>query len=375
MVRLGSWIPFEPAVKLLEAFTGVCISKSNGRRLTELAGAELVKQEEERVIALERGEIEEPQEVAERLTLSVDGAMVPLVGGEWAEVRTMVIAEARIASTNEKESQKRTSNHSYFSRLTDSTSFQRAALMETVRRGLHQAAEVAAVNDGAEWIQQFIDYHRPDAVRILDFPHAAERFTTIYQTCQEAGVPLPAEWPAEQRRRLKEEGGTVLLENLRELQATYPEVGLDEPVTYLSKREQMLQYPSFQQAGWPIGSGMVESANKLVVEARLKGSGMHWHPAQVNPMLALRNAVCNHRWDEAWSTIVTSVHHVHQSGDKKAVVAEAQETEPSPNRVREYYRKMQTLYWKQKQEEEIAAPKKQWKPAPDHPWRRDRSRQ
>lgn len=231
-MRLGSWVPFEPAVQLLEAFTGVCASKSTGRRITEAAGAKLVEQQEELVIAMEAGEIAQPLEVVERLVLSVDGAMVPLVGGEWAEVRTMVIAEAEVATRGEG-SEKRTSNHSYFSRLTDSTSFQRAALVETERRGLNHAAEVASVNYGAEWIQQFIDYHRPDAVRILDFPHAAERFTTIYQTCQEAGVPLPSEWPAEQRRRLKEEGGNVVLETLRELQETYPEVGLDEPITYL----------------------------------------------------------------------------------------------------------------------------------------------
>lgn len=375
LVRLGSWVPFEPAVQLLEAFTGVCVSKSTGRRITEAAGAKLVEQQEELVIAMEAGEIAQPLEVVERLVLSVDGAMVPLVGGEWAEVRTMVIAEAEVATRGEG-SEKRTSNHSYFSRLTDSTSFQRAALVETERRGLNHAAEVATVNDGAEWIQQFIDYHRPDAVRILDFPHAAERFTTIYQTCQEAGVPLPSEWPAEQRRRLKEEGGKVVLETLRELQETYPEVGLDEPITYLRKREELLHYPRFQEEGWPIGSGLVESANKLVVEERLKGSGMHWHPAQVNPMLALRNAVCNKRWEETWATVTTSLGQTDtkETVDLEVEEIEVEESEPGPNPVREYYREMQKLYWKQKKEEEVTAPKRKWKPAPDHPWRRDRSR-
>ena len=280
----------------------------------------------------------------------------------------MVIAEARSGAIQEGESEKRTSNHSYFSRLTDSTSFQRAALVETERRGLYHASEVAAVNDGAEWIQQFIDYHRPDAVRILDFPHAAERFTTIYQTCQEAGAPLPEEWPAEQRRRLQEKGGTTVLETLRQLQLAYPQVGLDEPLAYLSKREKMLQYPRFQQEGWPIGSGIVESANKLVVEARLKGSGMHWHPSQVNPMLALRNVECNERWDETWPMIVRGLRH---SGRKETVVAEAKTVEPGPNPVREYYRKRQKLYWLQKKKEKDAAPKKKWKPGPDHPWRRE----
>src|SRR5207248_1417864 len=68
----------------------------------------------------------------------------------------------------------------------------------------------------------------------------------------------------------------------------------------LHKREAHMQYPTYQQAGWPIGSGSVESANKVVVEARLKGAGMRWERHNVNPMLVLRNAVCNRRWDETW---------------------------------------------------------------------------
>jgi hypothetical protein len=49
---------------------------------------------------------------------------------------------------------------------------------------------------------------------------------------------------------------------------------------------------------------MVERANKLVVEARLKGAGRHWDSAHINPMLALRTIVCNDRWAEAWPQIV-----------------------------------------------------------------------
>jgi hypothetical protein len=75
-----------------------------------------------------------------------------------------------------------------------------------------------------------------------------------------------------------------------------------EHITYLRKRLSLMQYPLFRQAGWPIGSGMVESANKLVVEARLKGSGMRWERPNVNPMLVLRNGVCNERWQETWHT-------------------------------------------------------------------------
>jgi hypothetical protein len=49
--------------------------------------------------------------------------------------------------------------------------------------------------------------------------------------------------------------------------------GVQEHLEYLRKREMLMQYPQFQNSGWPIGSGMVESANKNVVEARRVGNG------------------------------------------------------------------------------------------------------
>lgn len=43
----------------------------------------------------------------------------------------------------------------------------------------------------------------------------------------------------------------------------------------------MLIYPVRDALGYPVGSGCVESANKLVGETRLKGAGMHWARATV----------------------------------------------------------------------------------------------
>src|SRR5437660_7672049 len=84
--------------------------------------------------------------------------------------------------------------------------------------------------------------------------------------------------------------------------------GVREHLGDLRKREGLMRYPQFQHQGWPIGSGMVESANKLVVEARLKGAGMHWERSHVNPLLALRNGVCNERWQETWQLAVAHQH-------------------------------------------------------------------
>jgi hypothetical protein len=194
-----------------------------------------------------------------------------------------------------------THTHSYFSRITDAESFQRLSLGELTRRRLETTEQIAGVNDGAEWIQGFVDYHCPQALRILDFPHAAERICQIGDVVLGEGTAATAAWRTEQLHQLKHDGADDLMSNLRSFAVqhlTVPVVA--ENLAYLEKRLAQMAYPTFQAQGWPIGSGPVESGNKLVVEARLKGAGMHWARSSVNPMLTLRNAVCNDRWAEAW---------------------------------------------------------------------------
>ena len=91
---------------------------------------------------------------------------------------------------------------SYFSRLTDAATFTDLAAGEVHRRGVETAGVVAGVVDGAEWCQQFLDRHRPDAVRILDFPHAAQRLSDVAEAVWGAG-PVAQEWATVQRTELR----------------------------------------------------------------------------------------------------------------------------------------------------------------------------
>ena len=296
LVRLATWMPFEPARDLLQDLLGIQVSKATARRATLGTGqAQLAVCEAE----VERLKHEVPQAPAgaDKQALSGDGAMVHLVGGEWVEVKTLALGEV----TRNKRGEVCTQHLSYFSRLSDAASFEEAALLETQRRGLERATEVCAVQDGAEWLQGLVDYHRADAVRILDFAHAAEYVNEIGEAVRAAGGRLPATWLAGVLHRLKHQGPHRVLTHLRWVTARYPSAAVQEKLSYLQKREAHMQYPTYQEAGWPIGSGSVESANKLVVEARLKGAGMRWARQNVNPMLVLRNGVCNRRWHETWA--------------------------------------------------------------------------
>ena len=295
LARLASWMPFESAQELLEELVGVRVSKATARRATLATGmAGLAVWEAE----VERLKQEAPQapDGADKQVMSGDGAFVHLVGGEWVEVKTLTIGEVTRNSRGEVCIQQVSS----CSRLAEASRFAETALVETHRRGLEQATAVCAVQDGAEWLQGLVDYHRADAVRILDFAHAAEYINEIGQVVRTAGGRLPPLWLEGVLHRLKHQGPQRVLKHLSWLAARYPSSALQEKLTYLQKREAHMQYPTYQQAGWPIGSGSVESANKVGVSARLKGAGMRWERQNVNPMLLLRNAVCNRQWNQTW---------------------------------------------------------------------------
>jgi hypothetical protein len=304
LVRLSTHIPsFAKAARELAWFTGAAVHADTARQRTETAGSVLVAYETAEAARILR-EHPAPPCTPDTLILSVDGAMIPLVHGQWTEVRTLAVGEVQPPVASPAGPVVHTTALSYFSRRTDSATFGELATLELHRRGIEGARRVGAVVDGALWCQSFVDLHAPEAVRMLDFAHAAEYLTTIAQTSGGDGSLLSPLELVELRHALKHDGGAAVLPLLRTLVATQPtNAELASALAYLETREAQLQYPQFLAEGWPIGSGMVESANKLVVEDRLKGAGMHWAEANVNGLLALRNAVCNDRWEECWEVI------------------------------------------------------------------------
>jgi hypothetical protein len=314
---MGSSTPFERAVESLADTVRVHVSEPTARRQTQKWGAAYVEVQKEEVKRIEQ-ELPLAPIGPDKMLLSVDGAMVPLVGGEWAEVKTVVLGKIDEPVWEGGEWKVHASELSYFSRLMEAEEFGRAALGETHRRGVETAAQVVAVTDGAVWEQGFIDYHREDAARVLDFAHAAGYVAQAGNAVWGEGTATTTEWLGEQLHTLKHEGPADVLSELRTLAQDRPESSvLAESLAYLEKREAQMQYPMCLAQGWPMGSGSIESGNKVVVEARLRGAGMHWARSNVNPMVALRNALCNDRWTEACSQILTHQHlqelHMRQS--------------------------------------------------------------
>jgi len=296
-------MPFGKVPEMLAFFTGVRVDADTVRRITEQAGAALVAVEAAAVATLEATQPDPPPGPAVQ-QVSVDGAMVPLVGGLWGEVKTLAIGTVIRA----QQGVVRATALSYCSRLADAETFSRVSQGETHRRGTARAGVVCAVMDGAPWLQEWVRVHCPDAVRILDFPHAAQHLALAAATFG-AGSAAATAWLDTQCHLLKHTGAAPVLAALRALPVAAAVAPVsagatrDAVLRYLETRREQIAYADFVARGYPIGSGMVESANKLVVEARLKGSGMHWAREQVNPMVALRALACGERWEEGWQAL------------------------------------------------------------------------
>jgi hypothetical protein len=390
MTRLGTWMPFKRAVKEMKYFWQVSVTEPTVRRTTEGAGAAYVAVQTAEVEQLERTLPPPPPGPAVQL-MSVDGAYVPLVHKGWAEVKTLALGTVGEPVLEKGELVVHTTELSYFSRLAEAEDFARRALVEIHQRGTETAHQVCAVTDGAEWEQGFIDWHREDAVRILDFSHAAEYIAAAGQAVLGEGTPLFQAWLKDTLHGLKHGQPEKVLTTLRDMQA---EVGARGPggeaavetiqksLTYLEKRREHLDYAHFQALGYPIGSGSVESANKLVVEARLKGAGMHWARPHVDPMVALRNIACSDRWEEAWPQITRELRRQatqrraeqrHKRKTRCVELPSLAEAMPVAEKTDSASTTTETPTTSTSLPTSITssslAPKTPWRPAANHPWR------
>jgi hypothetical protein len=301
-------MPFAEAAEEIASFWGVWVGDDTLRRQTEAAGAALTAIEDEEVARLEREFPAPPQGPAVQ-QVSVDGAMVHLVDGTWAEVKTAAIGTVTTRRNKDGEVAAHTGDLTYCSRLADVASFGRRFKLEVYYRGTQTAGTVVAVQDGAEWIQGLLDRYLGGSVRVLDFAHLVEHLATAARAVYGADTPELRAWVAVAAHFLKHHGPDAIVAALQDLPiaaaADRPTATRlrDEALAYLDARLPQAQYPTFRANGYPIGSGCVESAGKLLVEARLKGSGMRWARPNVCPMVALRAARASGRWDQTWPAI------------------------------------------------------------------------
>lgn len=171
---------------------------------------------------------------------------------------------------------------------------------EAVRRGLLQAALVLVVADGAAWIWNLVGERFKGAREVLDFYHAAEHLWTVAKTVFGAGTPQAKQWVQPLITQLKAGQGAEVIQSLEQTLQKLTDRAEDHKTVeverdYFLKHQKRLDYKALSEAGYPIGSGAMESTCRQY-QCRLKRPGQFWSIIGDEALITLETMWRNQRW-------------------------------------------------------------------------------
>ena len=164
-------------------------------------------------------------------------------------------------------------------------------------------SQIHAVGDGAEWIQlQTQEIFQGQGSFLCDFYHVSEYLGAAAKTCR---AQRPDAWRRTQQKRLRRGQVQKVIDALAPCLEPEGTAEEESPVRnasrYLTNRRNCLDYPRALALGLPIGSGMIESGHRHVLQARLKKAGAAWLRDNADQIAHLRVLRANRQWEPFWN--------------------------------------------------------------------------
>lgn len=309
---LAIFVPFETVAVLLNSLTTVQVSCVSVWHWVQRAGQKAMDVLNVQLAELSSGQPPQTETLEEAISvlpllMGSDGIMVPFRPGSgkgstvWREVKVAVLARlGRRSKSNAPQLYQRR----LVAVLGDIDSLGPRLWLEALRQGVLTAPQVVWLSDGGVGFWGvFSTYFSAYAIGILDFYHAAQNLWKGTQAWLDGRSKKARQWFSLARHRLRYgEAKTVL----NDIACALKLGGLTETAQktlrnlyeYLDTHKYHIQYKKFKELGLPIGSGMVESACKWLIQQRFKGVGMRWSENGFNHLLHLRLAWVNGRFDE-----------------------------------------------------------------------------
>lgn len=333
LVRMGCllavFLPFELAVQLLSQLCGIDMSDATVWQWVQQFGRQAMQQLNGELDNLSQGiepalEVSDPTLANLPLVMASDGVSVPFRDQagtpkgkiRFQEIKIALVARLQSVQTRSAQTKTRLEQRRLVAVLGDITALHQRLQLEALRQGITTAPQVVWISDGARGFWRLFKQHLAGiAISILDFYHAAQQ---LWQAAEAYGNTLPTRTPQQWFERLRHQlrHGYVhrIIQELGHL-LKYPSTPdsakkptLKRVQQYLSNHLAHLQYRRFKKQGFPIGSGMVESACKWIIEQRFKGTGMRWSEAGFNHLLHLRLAWVNGRFDPLFAQHPLTLH-------------------------------------------------------------------
>lgn len=231
------------------------------------------------------------EEPAAWLTVAPDGSMVCTRETAWKEAKVAVVARGDSSSNATRTGPLQAR---YVARVAGQDAFREQLRAALAAERADEVTKVAWVGDGAPENWTLADELCPLAVQVLDLPHAVQHAMDCAKVMlgeQDSSLPL---WERRVQQLLDDVSPDQLIRELVECISETENVeqleALDDLVRYYRTNERRMRYAEFRQMGIPVGSGIVESAHKHVLQVRMKRAGQRWSLRRADRMARLRAA-------------------------------------------------------------------------------------
>lgn len=313
-VWLSGLVTFAEAARILNTIGAIPISASSIWRRVAVWGPQCqaleATQRAASLAAPTREELTQTDTPDDRdLGAAMDGAMVHIREEGWKELKVGCVFAIQQQPTRDKHTGEiRELAHAvantYVAHLGGPTVFGEALWAEARRRHWMQAPETVVLGDGATWIWNLTADKFFTSRQVVDWYHAKLHLTQAATALHGEGTAAARRWVHRQEIPLLQGHAERLARTLRQLAQKHAHCAeaLRREAGYFQDNYRRMQYLALREEGFPIGSGMVESACKQF-RARLAGSGMRWSRAGLERLLPIRAAIMSQRFDELWQKV------------------------------------------------------------------------
>lgn len=311
MLKCAFWAQnqcsYQLAEETMKKVFGYTVNDDTIRQAANFIGrlvfAEDCRLAEEAWLSLESASLDSPGNRSGVLYLEVDGAALntrtkDADGSTWRENKLGVAFSSDdiyywVGDDHKRHHQIR--RRDYVSYLGSVQEFKKHFLACAVRNGYGKYRQTVILSDGAQWIANMAQELFPDAQHILDLFHLKEN---VYDFAKAKFRQDPAKYtPWAEQVCAQLEGGHW--EDV--LKGLDPEEKYGNTVDiyhYIDNNKEHIDYPRYKEKGWFVGSGAVESGNKVVLQKRLKQAGMRWNPDTAQYLLTLCAKEESGRWEQ-----------------------------------------------------------------------------
>lgn len=279
---------FESAAQRFAMHHGIAISENLVRLVVERLGRRAVS---DKTLA-QRLRAVEPVPPA-MLLIAVDGSMLSTRGDDaWRETKLGMVVRGEHCSDGKDRGY--ISEARFVARMTGVAEFrQDMTRLISLERGW-DCPQVAFLGDGAPWIWNMASEICPNAVQILDFMHAVAAAARPADMLFADDSIMKSVWKDTVSACLAKGHVAELIAQLQQCAfATRGKLreAFVAAAKYFENNAARMKYDEYRANGLPIGSGMIESAHRYVLQARMKLAGQHWDPQRADRLAQLRAAL------------------------------------------------------------------------------------